>query len=135
MAPTVETSRSTGPLWVSGPEWMWTALVGAFATAVAAAHGSGPGFLLDDWFLVGNVATGGASGVVSPDLALSRPGSFPTYFTSFGLAAGNPRVVQLVQAAHHVRILEREVHVVGQVHTGHDRDLVTRHGQLLGQAR
>ena len=43
--------------------------------------------------------------------------------------------VQLVQTAHHVRILEREVHVVRQMHPRDDRHLVPREGELLRQAR
>ncbi len=43
--------------------------------------------------------------------------------------------VQLVHAPHHVRILEREVHVVGEMHARDDGDLVAGDGQLLRQAR
>ncbi len=41
--------------------------------------------------------------------------------------------MQLMQATHHVRILEREVHVVGQMHTGNDGYFVAVIRQLLGQ--
>jgi hypothetical protein len=97
---TVTTGRPRRELSVrTFPVWTWTVAVGALAALVAALHSTGPGFVLDDWYLVGRVSTDGALGVVGPDLLASRPGSFLVYATSFGVAAGDPHVVQVVQAS------------------------------------
>jgi hypothetical protein len=79
------------------PVWAWTVGVGVLAALIAALHGTGPGFILDDWYLVGRTAVEGAGGVVGSDLVVSRPGSFLVYVTSFGVAGDDPRTVHAAQ--------------------------------------
>ena len=59
----------------------------------------GPGFVLDDWFLVRNATFDGALGVVGPDLRAARPGSLLTYVLVFGIDPRSPWASLIAQGA------------------------------------
>ena len=61
------------------------------AIGVAYAIG-GAGYVLDDWFVLGNARVDGVLGAAGHDVFVSRPGSGLLYSLIFGLLGGHPLV-------------------------------------------
>jgi hypothetical protein len=64
--------------------------VGAEAAIGAAYAIGGAGYVLDDWFVLGNAKVDGVLGAAGHDVFVSRPGSGLLYTLVFGLLGGHP---------------------------------------------
>lgn len=66
------------------------ALVAAEVVIGAAYAIGGAGYVLDDWFVLGNAKVDGALGAPGHDVFVSRPGSGLLYSLVFGVLGGHP---------------------------------------------